>query len=837
MKDVSIIAQTTFWDTSELDNWSLPVGQWVDQAVDWVDKNMGSVLDVIRWPFQALFDLVVRDFLLEISWVWVILAFFVIGTLLRGLKVGTLAAVGLIACGLLGTGYWDETMRTIGLILIAVFLCTLVGIPIGIACGRFDGVWATVRPVLDAMQVIHTFVYMLPIIFFFSIGAVPATMVTMIFAVPPLIRLTNLGIRQVPEDVVEASRSFGATELRVLTDVQLPLARPAIMTGLNQTLLLAISMGGIAAIIGAGGLGLLVFRAVQNLDVALAGSAGLAFFLVAVVLDRMSQPGDGGGPNLISRIRTAWSNRKTPENLIGEPGFTPAPSTSTAGSFTPVGAGERIAVLAAAAGGVVAVVGTFLTWTTNASLVSSYSRVSDIDLSGQSFNGLAATGGSFFGILTLVAGLFVVASAVICLTNPGRGPRWFSAPGATLAAGMAFGASLGFLLAQPPEDIVDSFSRGPGAMVSFIGALVALAASWLWMWRSPISEIVPHLGGISAGRLAGAVVALLLLVISLYGAWSFDSRARTVLTPELQAQMDEIQAQVDNGELLPAVGAQQIQNLNNQAVASEKIVIDGKGGNGAELGWPALALGLLGTALLVPAAGFIRPRLTALVDQYRTAEAGSGRGVFAFFGTVLVAISVLWMYAVDQRGPLVLSGTFGIVVELLVIAAVVGALLVMTARAQSVAAETSLSALVGFGGIVIFLLTLFVAHGALPVISVVAVVAAMIAIGMAFGELTGEQQWIWSGLSAACGLALMGLSLGWILSIMRATDDKFYSGVGSACAFAAGFLLFTASRGILEQFGRSKVYGDAIDLADDRPESPMVSTDDVAESDYSTVGA
>ena len=132
------------------------------------------------------------------------------------------------------------------MVFVAVLLCAIVGIPLGIACGRIDAVWNVVRPVLDAMQVVHAFVYMLPVIFFWSIGVVPGTMVTMVFALPPLIRLTNLGIRQVPEEVVEASRAFGATELRVLTDVQLPLARPALMTGLNQTLLMSIAMIGIA---------------------------------------------------------------------------------------------------------------------------------------------------------------------------------------------------------------------------------------------------------------------------------------------------------------------------------------------------------------------------------------------------------------------------------------------------------------------------------------------------------------------------------------------------------------------------------------------------------------
>ena len=152
----------------------------------------------------------------------------------------------------------------------------------------------------------------------FSIGVVPATMVTMIYALPPLVRLTNLGIRQVPEDVVEASRAYGAPESRVLVDVQLPLARPAIMTGLNQCLMLSIAMVGIAAIMGASGLGLQVFRAVQNLDVGLGFSAGLALFLVSVVLDRLSQP-EGDNRRLFERITGAVrARRSTDEEILSE---------------------------------------------------------------------------------------------------------------------------------------------------------------------------------------------------------------------------------------------------------------------------------------------------------------------------------------------------------------------------------------------------------------------------------------------------------------------------------------------------------------------------------------
>jgi len=289
-----------FLDNSTLDKWEIPFGEWIDQAVDWIDNNLQTLLDVIEWPFRNLINLVVDDFLEPISWFWVVLGMGLIAAFVRNVKVGVFVAVSLAVCGILGNDYWLETARTIGFIGVAVLLCVIIGIPIGVAAGRVDGLWQVTRPMLDGMQVIHSFVYMLPFIFFWGIGEVSATMVTMIFALPPLIRLTNLGIRQVPDDVVEAARAHGAPEWRVLLDVQLPLARPAIMTGINQTLLLAISMLGIAAIMGAGGLGRLLFRALSNQSVPLGASAGLAFFLVAVVLDRMSQREDTDSGNIFS---------------------------------------------------------------------------------------------------------------------------------------------------------------------------------------------------------------------------------------------------------------------------------------------------------------------------------------------------------------------------------------------------------------------------------------------------------------------------------------------------------------------------------------------------------
>jgi glycine betaine/proline transport system permease protein len=435
-------------DTKVLDQFQLPVGYWFDQMVDWLDLNAEWLLNGVRWPFDFLLENIVNDFLLVIPWYLVVIFTVVLGSLVRTPKVGIMAGAGLVMCGLLGSLYWLETMRTIGMVLVAVGLCALIGIPLGVLCARVDSAWNVVRPILDAMQTVHTFVYMVPFVFFFSIGVVPATMVTMIYALPPLVRMVNLGIRHVPEDVVEASRAYGATELRVLTDVQLPLAKPSIMAGLNQTLMLAIAMVGIAAIMGASGLGLLVFRAVQNLDVGLGISSGLALWTVAVVLDRLSQPEEGGA-NLLTRVREAMSQRRDPEALLRkiEAAETEDQKASKAlhieHEVVPSGR-ERIGMAIVGLGGVVAVVSTLMTWGSDAGLLSSHSRAVDIDLAGQSFNGYQASGGSWAGIVVLFMGFFAIMAAGSCLFWTGGIGRLRGPGGLVAAAVGAFAAMLAF---------------------------------------------------------------------------------------------------------------------------------------------------------------------------------------------------------------------------------------------------------------------------------------------------------------------------------------------------------------------------------------------------------
>ena len=203
----------------------------------------------------------------------------------KGLVV--FSVISLIIIGLLGL--WEDTMTTLAMVLSSVVFCALVGIPLGICSGRSDRFETSMRPILDAMQTTPAFVYLVPIVMLFSVGNVAGVLATIIFALPPVIRLTSLGIRQVHPELIEAAQAFGATRWQVLRRVQIPLALPTIMAGLNQTIMLALSMVVIAALIGAGGLGSPVILGLNTLDIGLAVTGGLGIVLIAIILDRITQ--------------------------------------------------------------------------------------------------------------------------------------------------------------------------------------------------------------------------------------------------------------------------------------------------------------------------------------------------------------------------------------------------------------------------------------------------------------------------------------------------------------------------------------------------------------------
>ncbi|HHP7235927.1 MAG TPA: ABC transporter permease [Desulfobacterales bacterium] len=270
----------------DFEKYQIPPEKVIENAVDWLVTNFRPQFQAIKWPVEKTLN-GVDAFLNWLPPIIVIIGIFLIAWKLAGWKVGIFGAVTFLLVGFLG--FWQEGMTTIAMVICAVFFCTVVGIPLGVIAARSDRFASFIRPILDAMQTTPAFVYLVPVVMLFSIGTVAGVIATIIFGMPPIIRLTNLGIRQVPSDVIEAAQAFGSTANQILFKVQFPLAMPTIMAGLNQTIMLSLSMVVIAALIGAGGLGVPVFEGLNSLRVGLAAIGGLAIVLLAMVLDRITQ--------------------------------------------------------------------------------------------------------------------------------------------------------------------------------------------------------------------------------------------------------------------------------------------------------------------------------------------------------------------------------------------------------------------------------------------------------------------------------------------------------------------------------------------------------------------
>lgn len=265
---------------------SLPVQDWINQGLDWVVGHFRPFFIALRGPVDALLGGVEAALLFPPTLVMVgLLA--LLAWQMAGGALGLATLISLLVVAMLGI--WPEAMITLSLVLTSLLFCILIGLPLGIVLARSDRAQSLVRPILDAMQTTPAFVYLVPVVMLFGIGNVPGVIVTIIFALPPLVRLTNLGIRQVREDLIEAARAYGASPWQLLTKVQLPLAMPSIMAGINQSLMLSLSMVVIASMIAVGGLGQMVLRGIGRLDMGLATVGGLGIVILAIMLDRITQ--------------------------------------------------------------------------------------------------------------------------------------------------------------------------------------------------------------------------------------------------------------------------------------------------------------------------------------------------------------------------------------------------------------------------------------------------------------------------------------------------------------------------------------------------------------------
>ncbi|BAL27055.1 proline/glycine betaine ABC transporter permease [Azoarcus sp. KH32C] len=264
----------------------LPIGEWADKAINFLLENDHGAFGAIGSVVGNLTELVEKGLLLVPSWV--------LAAVLTGIafwRVGWRFALFCAAAAvvIIGTGFWDATMATLALVIAATLISLLVGVPLGIWTAKSNLAASFVRPSLDFMQTMPAFVYLIPAAMLFGLGKVPGVLATVIFAMPPVVRLTNLGIRQVNSEQVEAGITFGCTARQLLFKVQIPGALPSIMAGINQTIMMALSMVIIASMVGAGGLGNDVLTSIARLDIGLGFESGLAVVLLAIILDRITE--------------------------------------------------------------------------------------------------------------------------------------------------------------------------------------------------------------------------------------------------------------------------------------------------------------------------------------------------------------------------------------------------------------------------------------------------------------------------------------------------------------------------------------------------------------------
>ncbi|MGV8857496.1 ABC transporter permease [Rhodoglobus sp.] len=317
------------------DFFRLPLGQWVEDGIDYITVTFGVFFDVIKFMIASVAD--GMNFLFTSPPFWIMLIIFaVIAFVARGwaFSLGTTISFLLI----LSLDQWENAMDTLALVLVAAAIAVLISVPLGILAAKYQTVSTIVKPVLDFLQTMPAFVYLIPALILFRIGDVPGIVATVLFALAPGVRLTELGIRGVDKEVVEAGQAFGSSPSRILRQIQLPLALPSIMAGINQVIMLSLSMVVIASMVGAGGLGKPVIQSLSRADVSLGFEAGLSVVLLAIFLDRLTAS-FGTGKGYFRFILDSFSFRGKPSasDTVEADGTsaTSAPATAEPAELTP----------------------------------------------------------------------------------------------------------------------------------------------------------------------------------------------------------------------------------------------------------------------------------------------------------------------------------------------------------------------------------------------------------------------------------------------------------------------------------------------------------------------
>ncbi|HFJ9437745.1 MULTISPECIES: proline/glycine betaine ABC transporter permease [Bacillus] len=265
----------------------IPLGEWVDSFVASLYENFEGLFRGFSYIIGGFVDLLTNFLTIIPAILMIIILCFLIWYTTRKVSLVIFTLIGLLF--ILNINYWAQTMQTLALVLTSVIISIIVGIPIGILASQNERFSKFLKPTLDFMQTMPAFVYLIPAITFFGVGVVPGIIASVIFAMPPTIRFTDLGIRQVPEDLIEAANAFGSTASQKLFKVQLPLATGTIMAGVNQSIMLSLSMVVTASLVGAPGLGVDVYRSVTQVNIGMGFEAGLAIVVIAIILDRITQ--------------------------------------------------------------------------------------------------------------------------------------------------------------------------------------------------------------------------------------------------------------------------------------------------------------------------------------------------------------------------------------------------------------------------------------------------------------------------------------------------------------------------------------------------------------------
>lgn len=301
VNDMADDKQKSFDFLNPFETFNFPMEDYADGVKQWAFENR-SVFRPLREPLDWMINHI-EGGLHAAPQLVVLLMMSLIAWQAAGRRVGLVVLVSLTLMGTLGAQAWGLGMTTLAIVISAVIVCAVIGFPLGVLAGKSDAMQMSLRPLLDTMQTIPAFVYLIPVVLLLGIGNVPGVVVTVVFAMPPLIRLTALGIRQVDPHVVEAMRAFGATPRQILFKVEIPLAMPTIMAGFNQTLMLSLSMVVIASMIAVKGFGNEVLRAIGRLDAGKAIVGGIGIVILAVVLDRITQ---GLGSSKRTRGNRHW---------------------------------------------------------------------------------------------------------------------------------------------------------------------------------------------------------------------------------------------------------------------------------------------------------------------------------------------------------------------------------------------------------------------------------------------------------------------------------------------------------------------------------------------------